>query len=73
MGWIRKRGESVGGPSEDMGHSSIREVGTAQDGIEVGSTDAAEAAIRHHVVSSLSIFVRVERRPSICVLMAFLR
>ena len=48
----------MGGPSEGMGRgSSIREVGTAQVGIETGSTDAAEAAIWHHVVSSLTIFV----------------
>ena len=48
----------MGGPREDMGRgSSIREVGTAQVGIEAGSMDAAEAATWHHVVSSLAIFV----------------
>ena len=58
MGWIRQGGEYVGGPREDMGRGSLnREVGTAQVGIKAGSTDATEAAIWHHVVSSLAIFV----------------
>ena len=48
----------MGGPREDMGRGSlIREFGTAQVGIGAGSTDAAEAAIWHRVVSSLAIFV----------------
>ena len=48
----------MGGPREDMGRGSLnREVGTAQVGIKAGSTDATEAAIWHHVVSSLAIFV----------------
>ena len=58
MSWIRQGGEYVGGPREDMGcGSSIRQVRTAQVGIEAGSADAAEAAIWHNVVSSLAIFV----------------
>ena len=57
MGWIRQ-GEYMGEPREDMRRgSSIREVGTAQVEIEAGSTDAAESAVRRHVVSSLLIFV----------------
>ena len=57
MGWIRQ-GEHVGGPGEDMRRgSSIREVGSEQVRIEAGSTDAAEATIWYHVVSSLAIFV----------------
>ena len=48
----------MGGPSEGMGRgSSIREVGTAQVGIEAGSTDAAEAAIWYHAVSYFAILV----------------
>ena len=44
--------------SEDMGCGSlIREVGIAKVVIEAGSTDAAEAAISYHAVSSHALSV----------------
>ena len=61
--------------NEKNGLDSIRtheRVGTAQVWIEAGTTDEAEAAIWHHVVSSFAIFVWVEGRSSLCVLLALL-